>query len=233
MTQRNSEGSEKIIIWSIVGVLVLITAGIIYAGARSGGSGSGFTATMAPAITSADWSEGKSDSGVSVIEYGDFECPACATYDPIVKQLVTEYGDRVHFVFRNFPLTQIHKNAQITAQAAEAAGVQGKYWEMNHLLYEKQAAWASVDPGAIVSQNLDQYALSLGINVDKFNQDLNSDQVKNKVQTDVAGANAAAVDHTPTFFVNLAQIKNPTSYNAFKSVIDQALASAGSPGTTP
>jgi len=186
--------------------------------------------TTAPAITAADWKGGNPDAKITLIEYGDFECPACGAYFPMVQQLVANYSSTVLFVFRNFPLYQAHPDAGISAQAAEAAGLQGKYWQMNNLLYEKQSEWSSISPDQVVSQFFDGYAQSLGLNVNTFNADISSSTVMNKIQADVNGGTSAQIDHTPTFFVNLTQIQNPASYAAFASVLDQALGTAS--GTT-
>lgn len=185
----------------------------------------GFVATTAAPITSADHQTGSTTAAVSLIEYGDFQCPACGAYEPIVEQLRSLYGEKVRFVFRNFPLPQ-HQNAPGAAKAAEAAALQGKYWEMHDLLYTKQNDWADASPGSVVSQYFNGYAQSLGLDVAKFDQDMNSAAVATKLQNDISSANAARVDHTPTFFVNLTQIPNPTSLDEFKTVIDAALASS-------
>lgn len=228
-------GSNKITLWFIVGFLVLVTIAVIVVGIVSGtssGSGNststpaGFVATTVPPLTSADWVEGDTTSSVSVIEYGDFQCPACGAYFPIMQQLLSAYGNRVAFAFRNFPLYTLHPDAGMAAQAAEAAGLQGKYWPMHDLLYQNQATWSNAFPADVVSQYFDGYATSLGLNVTQFNTDVSSTAVLNKIATDVASGNAAQVDHTPTFFVNLVQIPNPASYAAFASVIDAALASS-------
>ena len=222
--------TNKVTIWFVVGFVVLIIAGLVVAGiyssGSSGSSSSGFVSTNAPAITAADWKEGNPNAKVTVIEYGDFECPACGSYFPIVQQVVANFSSTVLFVFRNFPLYQVHPDAGISAQAAEAAGLQGKYWQMNALLYQKQNEWSSISPDQVVSQFFDGYAQSLGLNVTKFNADISSSAVMNKIQTDVTGGTTAQIDHTPTFFVNAAQIQNPGSYNDFASVLNQALASA-------
>jgi protein-disulfide isomerase len=172
--------------------------------------------------------KGSTTPKVTVIEYGDFECPACGAYEPLVQQLETAYTNQpVEFVFRNFPLFQIHPFAMISAQAAEAAGLQGQYWQMHDLLYKDQSEWtanSSLSASDVVSKFFDGYAQSLGLNVVQFDTDINSDAVKQKVQNDLALGNAASVDHTPTFFINLAQISNPGSYNEFKADIDAALA---------
>jgi protein-disulfide isomerase len=233
-------GTNKITIWFIIGFLILVVAGVIIAGvyssSLSSGSGitppAGFVATTVPAPTSTDWTMGDASSSVSVIEYGDYECPACAEYNPVVKQLITDYGNRVLFAFRNFPLYTIHPDAGVSAEAAEAAGLQGKFWEMHDLLYTKQTTWSTTDPTKVTVQYFNGYAIALGLNVAKFDSDMNSTQVANKIAADVAGGNAANIDHTPTFFVDLRQIPNPTDYAGFKSVLDAALASSTTASTT-
>ena len=220
------ENDRRIQMWMAGGFLVVIIAIAVIAGISSSGTiapQGGFEATTVAEITPSDWVTGNASAKVSVIEYGDFQCPACAAYEPIFQQLQRDYASNVAFVFRNYPLSQ-HANGMITSQAAEAAGLQGKYWEMHNLIYEKQAEWSNASADTIVSKYLDVYAQSLGLDVAKFNADLNSTVVKQKIQTDMATANAAKVDHTPTFFVNLRQIPNPQSAAAFKAVIDAALA---------
>lgn len=229
--------ANKATVWFIVIFLVVVTAGVIIAGAYSSGTSSSdanstFVSTTAPAITSADWTEGNPNAKVSLIEYGDFECPACGEYFPVVQQLVQNYSSTVLFVFRNFPLYTIHPFAGIGAQAAEAAGLEGgatKYWAMHDLLYTDQTDWTgntALTPAQVVSQYFDGYAQSIGLNVDTFNTDINATSVMNKIQTDVAGGNSAQIDHTPTFFVNLQQIPNPTSLTDFENTLNAAVASS-------
>jgi protein-disulfide isomerase len=215
-------------IWMVGIFLAAIVAVTVFAALFGGSTPTQtFQGSTTVPITASDWTRGNAGAKVSVIEYGDFQCPACGAYEPMVQELERQYAQTVQFVFRNFPLPQ-HGNAMITAQAAEAAGLQGKYWEMHDLLYQKQAQWSDVSGGSIVADYLDSYALSLGLDVKKFNTDINSDAVKQKIQNDLASANAAQVDHTPTFFVNLTQIQNPQSVTAFQAVIDAALASSTS-----
>ncbi len=225
---------DKTTIWFIAIFVAVVVVGLIILGVMSGGPGgspsssmpAGFVATTVPAITASDWTEGSSTSKVTLIEYGDFECPACGAYYPIVKQLVATYGNRIYFAFRNFPLYNVHPDAGIAAQAAEAAGLQGKYWQMHDTLYVNQATWSNATPSSVVSQFFDGYATSIGLDVNKFNQDINSSQVINKIQADVTSGNTAQIDHTPTFFINQKQIPNPTSAADFQSVLDAALASS-------
>jgi len=233
MKNNGMDGAGKITTWFIVGFLVLVVGGVIVAGAISGNApatdpNAGFVATTAPAITAADWTMGDKNAKVSLIEYGDFQCPACGEYYPIVNQLLKNYGNNILFVFRNFPLYTIHPDAGISAQAAEAAGLQGKFWDMYNMLYQKQLTWTTAAPNTVVSAYFDGYAQSLGLDVKKFDADINSSAVTGKIQNDVNGANTAAVDHTPTFFVNLKQIPNPASYDQFKAAIDQAFGNGSS-----
>lgn len=234
---NRSGQADKATIWFIAGFVVLVTVGLIILGVMSGGTGgsgspssstgtpAGFVATTAPAITSADWTLGSSTAPISLIEYGDYQCPACGAYYSIVKQLLAADGSHIYFVFRNFPLPQ-HPDAPIAAQAAEAAGAQGRYWGMHDLLYTNQNTWSLAAPSDTVTQYFNGYASTLGLNVAKFDQDIYSNNVAAKIANDVAGGNAAAIDHTPTFFVNLKQIPNPTSYDDFKATIDAAIASS-------
>jgi protein-disulfide isomerase len=238
----NNNGASKATTWFIIGFIVVVTAGVIIAGAYSSGTSSsnatstdpGFVATTVPPITSADQaeSEGNPNAKVSLIEYGDYECPACGQYAPLVKQLIAAYSNQVEFVFRNFPLYSIHPDASIGAQAAEAAALQGKFWQMHDMLYANQSQWSTVDPTKVVAEYLNGYASSIGLNVTQFDADLGSSQVLNKIQTDVNGGTAAQIDHTPTFFVNLTQIPNPTSYSDFQNVLNAALAAASSTSST-
>jgi protein-disulfide isomerase len=227
--------TKKTTLWFIVGFVVLVLAGVIVAYVVSGGANSTsstttppFVATTVSAITSADWTEGNPSAKVTLIEYGDFECPACGEYEPIMQQLVKTYGNQIFFSFRNFPLYNIHPDAGISAQVAEAAGAQGKYWQMHDLLYADQATWSSDDPSKVMNDYFNGYASSLGLNITRFDADIVSATVSSKISADVASGNAAQIDHTPTFFINLAQIPNPTSASDFQSVVEQAIAAASS-----
>ena len=149
--------------WLVGGFVVVIVLAVGAAAYLSQGAqtGSNFVATAVPAIDPSDHVKGDTSSKVSVIEYGDFECPACGEWEPLVEQIEADYGNRVEFVFRNFPLYQIHPFAKIGAQAAEAAGLQGKYWQMHDLLYKDQAQWTantSLSPANVVSQFFNGYA---------------------------------------------------------------------------
>lgn len=149
----------------------------------------------------ADNVKGNKESKVLLVEYGDFQCGGCKAASSNVNALMEEYGDRVALVFRNFPLTSIHPNAKVAAAAAESAGLQGKYWEMNDLLYQNQDAWSNLDTnkrtGAFV-----EFASQLGLDTAKFTEDLISPGVAKKITFDFALGKQNSVSATPTFFLN-------------------------------
>ena len=141
------------------------------------------------------------ESDVVLVEYGDFQCPGCAAAHPNVKTLLEEYGDRISFVFRNFPLTSIHPNARAASAAAEAAGQQGSYWEMHDLIYENQTTWANQNPNERLA-TFRGYAGQLGLDLTQFEADYASDAVNQKISFDQALGTKQNVDSTPTFFLN-------------------------------
>tara|TARA_B100000745_G_scaffold297227_1_gene243838 strand:+ start:340 stop:1080 length:741 start_codon:yes stop_codon:yes gene_type:complete len=167
-----------------------------------------------------DYKKGNTDAKVVLVEYLDFECEACGAYYPLVKRLSEEYKDDVLFVSRYFPLPG-HRNGMTAALAVEAAGRQGKYWEMHDILFEEQQNWGerqSPDPTIF-----ERYAEQLDLNMEQFKQDVNSQTVKDRVVKDRNLANQLGVNATPTFFLNGEKIQNPRGYEAFKSLIDKAL----------
>ncbi len=164
---------------------------------------------------------GAGNKGVTLTEYGDFQCPACGQYFPVVEQIRKTYGDDITFQFRNFPLVQLHPNAFIASRAAEAAGRQNKFFDMYELLYQNQQAWsASQNPTPI----LESYAEQLGLNMGQFKSDMMSSSIADTINADVKEAHSKNVESTPTFFINGEKIKNPAGLDEFKQVIDEAIA---------
>lgn len=156
---------------------------------------------------------------VTLVEFGDFECPACGAAYPVVTQILDNYKGKITFVFRNFPLS-MHPNAPIAAEAAEAAGAQGKFFDMYNALYQNQGDWGEQkDP----KPYLQKYAKVLGLNMDQFNSDINSNKYASKIQQDMNDGNALNVSATPTFFLNGEQITGGLPYDQFKVKIDAYL----------
>lgn len=187
--------------------------------ARSGDSG-GTASVLSGALASDDWMRGNENAKAVLIEYSDFQCPACGSYYPLVRALHDEFGDSLLVVYRHFPLSQIHANAELAARAAEAAGTQGKFWEMHDLLFERQKEWSS-DRNA--SGTFAAYAGTLGLDTGRFINDFNSQEIKERVRRDYQNGFRAGIAGTPTFFLNGKKIQNPRSYEEFKKIISESL----------
>jgi len=153
---------------------------------------------------------GSDSKKILFIEYGDYQCPSCGSSFPHVQTLMEEYGDDVTLVFRNFPLTSMHPNARAAAAVAEAAGLQGKYWEMHDKLYEHQDDWSSLNSSKRTDV-FNSYAKELGLDMDRFTTDVAAKPVTQKINFDLALGKSANVSATPTFFLNGEQIDDETS----------------------
>ncbi len=220
---HQAQNSKKTWQW-IVGIVVIAAVGFGIWKLRSN------TPTSAPtnplAMVSDDWVEGNASATVTLVEYGDFQCPACGAYYPLVKQLSEEFKDQLRIVFRHFPLTQIHPNAMASARAAEAAGSQGKFWEMHDALFENQKAWSTETNPA---STFESYATKIGLNVDQFKKDRGSKEVDAKIDRDRSSGNTLGVQGTPTFFLNGQKLKNPPDLGAFKALIQAAISQSAPP----
>ena len=151
-------------------------------------------ATLTPPVSEADHSAGADDAPVTLVEYGDYECPYCGMAHPIVKKAQEDLGSQLRFVFRNFPLAEAHPHARLAAQAAEAAGAQGNFWEMHDTLFEHQ--------DALDVEDLVAYAESLGLDTAKFKRDLEAPAFVKRVRDDFRSGVKSGVNGTPTFFMN-------------------------------
>jgi len=149
--------------------------------------------------TPAGGSVATSKGVVTIDEYGDYQCPPCGALHPIIKTLKGEYGDRIQFAFHHFPLTQLHSHALEASSAAAAAGLQGKFWEMHNLLYEKQSEWSEVgDFRPIVLE----FARKIGLDLPRFTRDIDGLQVVTIISEDMQRGALLGVNGTPTVFIN-------------------------------
>jgi len=215
---QRRRSSRRVILWTTV---VIVLAGIGWLMYRTAGTGSQTpSGTLAVPVTASDISTGPASASITLLEYADFECPACAAYSPIINQLLQDpqVAGKVRFVYRYFPLRNIHPNGQLSAQAAQAAALQGKFWEMHDRLYEQQDAWAALSNAGARAKFV-QYAQDLGLDVARFDSDIDSDTVKAAVNADYDSAVASGVGETPTFFVDGIQLQQPSSLDQFKQEI--------------
>ena len=142
---------------------------------------------------------GPDNAPAKLEEFGDFECPPCGLFHPILVQMHKEFGDKLQITFREYPLAPAHQHAIAAASAAEAAGLQGKFWEMHDLLYENQKAWHETFD---VRPIFEGYAKQIGLDMNRYQKDLNSDEVAKRITDDGKRAHSMGVKGTPTVFLN-------------------------------
>jgi protein-disulfide isomerase len=150
--------------------------------------------TLSQPVGDADHVVGPANAPVTLVEYGDFECPSCRKAWPMVKELQRRLGKNLRFVFRNFPLTKLHPNAEHAAEAAEAASAEGAFWQMYDRLFERQFA--------LEDDNLIEYATELGLDADRVRAALEGGTYRARVKEDVLSGLESGVNGTPTFFIN-------------------------------
>lgn len=158
-----------------------------------------------------------SSAKATLVEFADFQCPACAAAHPVVKQILEE--GKVNFVYRHFPLPQ-HKNAKPAALAAEAAGLQGKFWEMYDKLYANQSSWSESNNAFDIFTS---FAKELELNVDQFKKDIQNSKLADKIQQDENDANTLGVNSTPTFFLNNQKMEIKRGFLELKQQVDQII----------
>ncbi len=204
----------------VLGVAILALGGIFaYSSSKSK------TPTVTSTASVTNHSTGKLDSKVELLEYADFQCPACGQFFPLVSAVKEKYKDTVKFTFRHFPLDSIHKNARAASRAAEAAGQQGKFFGMHDLLYQNQQAWSDTsDPLTIFSG----YAQQLGLDVAAFKVYYAGEQANSSINADLQEGQKKGVNGTPTFFIAGKQVDNAdlSTLDKFSAQIDQALKNA-------
>ncbi|HUC96310.1 MAG TPA: thioredoxin domain-containing protein [Candidatus Saccharimonadales bacterium] len=176
----------------------------------------------------ADHVFGKVDSKVILIEYGDYQCSACGNINPSITAITEQYKNQLLFIFRNFPLTTIHPNTKAAAAAVEAAGLQGKYWEMHAKVYAGQTSWENLG-GTERTDFFANYASELGLDTAKFKTDMASMSVSDKIDYDAALGKKTGLDSTPTFYLNGVKL-DPTDWSnstKLKDKINAELTKAG------
>jgi len=204
-----------VLIWTIG---VAASVGLLIVLAKLGAS-SGTLSNVNISLESADHVNGPTSAKAQLVVYGDFECPACGAYEPMVQAVKSSFGDKLAVVFRHYPLPQ-HKYAQITSQAAEAASLQGKFWEMHDLLYKEQATWSI---SSNINETLKGYATQLKLDTNKFSADLTTSAIKDRIQRDVTSGNAYNIPGTPTFFLNGQEVQLPTTQQSLTDKINVIL----------
>jgi protein-disulfide isomerase len=202
---------------SVATLIILVGAVFIFGNQKPGTSGPKVDSTLL--IRSDSYRISSASARISLVEFSDYQCPACASYYSMVKQVIAVYTGKLNFVYRNFPLTQ-HRNARLSAQAAIAAGKQNKFWEMHDMLFTSQDKWAEQDNARDIFTG---YAKDLGLNTDTFKKDLDAKDIADTIDQDLKDGTVLGIDSTPTFYLDGVKLDNPGSSADFKSLIDAAL----------
>lgn len=206
-----AQSRTTIIGWIITAVIIIGgIAGLVFlSGSPSGGG-------ALPAVTAEDHLQGPATAPAVLVVYSDFQCPACLAYEPILKSLKTEFGDKLTIVYRHYPLKSIHRYAEAAARASEAANLQSKFWEMHDLLFDRQRSWTDASD---IDAAFEGYAAELKLDVEKYKTDYAGAAVKARVDRDVNSGIALGINGTPTFFLNGEKIANPNSQENFSNLI--------------
>ena len=190
----------------------------------------GMDVTVKPELTlpvnsKRDHCLGADDAPVTLLEYGDYECPFCGRAYVIIKRLQEYFGDQLRFAYRNFPLTQVHPHAQQAAEAAEAAGAQGKFWEMHDMLYENQ--------DALDLPSLREYALVLELDLDRFDMEMMTHAHAQRVREDFMSGVRSGVNGTPTFYLNSLRFDGSWDGTRLMTAIQELIEGNGRRRNTP
>lgn len=170
-------------------------------------------------VIDADQAKGFKKSPVLVVEYSDFQCPACLAQHRTIRAAWPDIRRKVHLVYRHFPLTNTHPHASLAAHYAEAAGRQEKFWEMHDQLFDNQATWAQLDDP---TATFDGYAQALKLDMPKLRADMGSDELKDKIKADIASGRSAGVNSTPTLFINGELLSNVRGKDQLIEAVDTA-----------
>jgi protein-disulfide isomerase len=222
-TGENSLFIKAILLIGAAIGLVAITWGVITLSSPTSDTTSdsldGEVAEELPEVTEDDHVFGDREAQITIVEYSDFQCPACAQYEPVLKRLTEDYPDDVRVVYRHFPLRSIHANAEPAARASEAAALQGEFQAYHDELFDTQDEWSSLRGGER-DDFFVEIARGLELNVEEFKTDYESEEVKEAVRSDLQAAQDLGLNSTPSIFLNGVRIQNPSGYQAFAELIE-------------
>jgi protein-disulfide isomerase len=203
----------------LTAILVVVVGGMIALFVAAGGTDTSSPGSKADTSKLVHQDSHKRDNGsVTIVEFGDYQCPACGAAEPNLEKIQQDYKGKINFVFRNYPLP-MHQNAVPAALAAEAAAAQGKFWEMHDKLYATQNEWSS---STSPIDFFTKYAQDLGLDADKLKQDVTNKTYQNRIDADKSDGNAVNIQATPTIFVN-GEKASGYDYNSLKDLVEKAV----------
>jgi protein-disulfide isomerase len=184
----------------------------------TGGKFMNGSATLTPPVSARDHIQGHDDAPLTLLEYADYQCPYCGAAHPVIKRLQKSLGRKLRFVFRNFPLTHAHPYALLAAQAAEAAALQGKFWEMHDLIFENQER--------LQPEVLPAWAHKIGLDVNQFAKAVGEGKVTKRIEEDYASGQESGVNGTPSYFINGIRYEGEDDYDSLRAALLKAEAGA-------
>jgi protein-disulfide isomerase len=217
-----NKDTQRLVKWLLITILLIgsFLAIIFSSGSEDADPDDGGEVNIV--LNDSEWIKGSIDAENVLVEYSDFQCPACASRLPVVDSLMDEFGSHVKFVYRHYPLN-MHQHAGRAAQAAEAAGIQGKFWEMHDMIFEGQSAWSGLSSSE-VEVLFTAYAESLSLDLDQFADDIDSSAVEDAVQSDANSGKALGVNSTPTFYLNNKKVTIKTGdYEQFRDFLREEI----------
>ena len=214
--KKSKMGKNLFTILAIFGVIALVGYGLL----KLSDPETSFSKPLSLGVEEIDQAKGAENPTVTMVEYGDYQCPGCASFAPIVEQALTQFPNDLRLVYRHIPLPQ-HLNAPAASYAAEAAGKQGKFWEMHNGLYAMQQEWQLLENP--IAQ-FETYAAEMDLDVEQFKADFASEEIANKVERDAQSAIDSDVNSTPTFFINGQKVERlPSSPQQFFDLIQKEI----------
>ncbi|HEV7366669.1 MAG TPA: DsbA family protein [Gemmatimonadales bacterium] len=177
---------------------------------------------LSPPVTERDHIRGPADAPVTLVEYGDYECPHCGRAAPVLENIRLLMGDSLRLVFRHYPINLSHSHAELAAEAAEAAGAQGRFWEMHAKLF--------INQDALDRPSLERYAIEIGLDVPRFHMELATGAHRERVLNDIESGEESGVHWTPTFFINGVRFGYGSSLDGLLEALRTAAAEATRPG---
>ncbi len=216
---KNQHDTRQILTWSIVTLAIIgLFIGLSFLGGSAGAPNTTVSGPLAP-VNEFDHIRGPSTAKATLIEYSDFQCPACGQYEPIVREVENTFPNDLRVVYRHFPLVEKHPNAMPASIASEAAHKQGKFWEYHDMLFDRQSQWSEATS---TEELFSQFAVNLGLNKEQFQKDLQETATTEKITNDMTSGNNARIDGTPTFFLNGIKIQ-VQSLEEMKSAVQKAI----------
>lgn len=221
--ENRSNFIQKLVIWGGIALVTIAGIGLLVKISGTDSASKVETVSNIPKPSADEIIVGNKSAKLTLIEYSDFQCPACAAYNPVVNQVLSDYQGKVNLVYRFFPLTSIHKNSIVAGQAGYAAWKLGKFVEMKDELFNNQSSWENLSENDAKKAFI-EYAKSIKLNPDEFEKIMVSPEANEAVLKGEKDALSLGLQGTPSFFIGDKQIK-PSGYDGFKEIIDSQLSS--------